>query len=73
LNWWLSMAGIFAARDGEDALAALSRPVTVSRERTASVCAVSIWTGLAHLVAFSIATTAVSLPSLSFASRHHES
>ncbi len=62
LNWWLSMAGIFAARDGEDALAALSAAVTVSRERTASVCAVSIWTGLAHLVAFSIATTAVSLP-----------
>jgi hypothetical protein len=62
LNWWLSMAGIFAVRDGGDALAALSAAVTVSRERTASVFAISIWTGLAHLVAFSIATTAVSLP-----------
>jgi hypothetical protein len=62
LNWWLSMAGIFAVRDGEDALTALSAAVAVSRKRTTSVFAVSIWTGLAHLVAFSIATTAVSLP-----------
>lgn len=62
LNWCLSLAGIFAVRDGEDALAALSAAVTVTRERPASVFAVSTWTGLAHLVAFSIATTAVSLP-----------
>jgi hypothetical protein len=62
LNWWLSMAGIFAVRDGEPALAALSAAVTVTRERTGSILAVSTWTGLAHLVAFSIATTAVSLP-----------
>jgi hypothetical protein len=62
LNWWLSMAGIFAVRDGKEALAALSAAVAVSHERTASVFAVSIWTGLAHLVAFSVATTAVSLP-----------
>jgi len=62
LNWWLSLAGIFAVRDGKDALGALSAAVTAVRERTASVFAVSIWTGLAHLVAFSIAATAVSLP-----------
>jgi len=62
LNWWLSFAGIFAVRNGEDALSALSAAVTFFRERTGSVVAVSTWTGLAHLVAFSIATTAVSLP-----------
>jgi hypothetical protein len=62
LNWWLSLAGIFAVRDGEDALRAVSSAVTLFRERTASVFAVSTWTGLAHLVAFSVATTAVSMP-----------
>jgi hypothetical protein len=62
LNWLLSMAGIFAARDGRDALAALSATVTVCRERTGAVLAISTWTGLAHLVAFSIGMTALSLP-----------
>lgn len=62
LNWWLSLAGIFAVRDGEDALGAVSAAVGFCRERTGSVFAVSIWTGLAHLVLFSAAATAVSLP-----------
>lgn len=62
LNWWLSLAEIFAVRDGEDALVALSAGVVEFRERLGSFLAVSTWTGLAHLVAFSIATTAVSLP-----------
>src|SRR5579863_8920766 len=54
LNWWLSLAGVFAVRDGKDALAALSAGVSAVRERTASFFAVSTWTGLAHLIAFSI-------------------
>jgi hypothetical protein len=62
LNWLLWLACIFAIRDGNDALSALSTAFTFSRERSGPVCAVSIWTGLAHLAAFSIATTAVSLP-----------
>ena len=62
LNWWLSLAGIFAVRDGQDALGAISSAVTLFRERVASVLAVSTWTGLAHVVAFSMATTAASLP-----------
>ena len=62
LNWLLSLAGMFAVRDGEDALGALSAAVTLSRERSGPVAAVSAWTGLAHLTAFSVATTAVSLP-----------
>jgi hypothetical protein len=62
LNWWLSLAGLFAVRDGEDALEALSAAVTFFRERPGPVFAVSTWTGLAHLVAFSMATTAVSVP-----------
>ena len=62
LNWLLSLACIFAVRDGEDVLSALSAAVTFSRERFGAVFAVSSWTGLAHVVAFSAASTAVSLP-----------
>jgi len=62
LNWWLSLAAIFAVRDGEDALGALSTAVSFFRGHIGSVAAVSTWTGLAHLVAISVAMTAVSLP-----------
>jgi hypothetical protein len=62
LNWWLSLAAIFAIRDGQDALGAISAAVTFFREHSGSILAVSLWTGFAHLIAFSIATTAASLP-----------
>ena len=66
LNWLLSLAGVFAVRndndDDEDAVGAISAAVTLCRERTGAVFAVSIWTGLAHLVAFVGATTVASLP-----------
>lgn len=59
LNWLLSLAAMFAARDGEDAVGAISAAVGLCRERTAAVFAVSAWTGIAHLVAFVGATTVV--------------
>jgi hypothetical protein len=62
LNWLLSLACIFAVRDGQDTFGALTVAVTFSRERSGTVFAVGTWTGLAHLVAFSVATTAISLP-----------
>lgn len=62
LNWLLSLACLFAVRDGEDALGALAAAVTFSRERTGAVSAVSTWSGLAHLVAFVGASTLSSLP-----------
>jgi hypothetical protein len=62
LNWVLSLAGLFAVRDGEDAAGAISATVGFCRERTGAVFAVSTWTGLAHLVAFVGATTAISMP-----------
>ena len=62
LNWMLSLAGVFAVRDGADAVGAVSAAVTFCRERTGPVFAVSTWTGLAHLVAFVGATTVVSMP-----------
>jgi hypothetical protein len=62
LNWWLSLAGIFVIRDGDDVLSAISAAVTFSRERSGPVFAVSTWIGLAHVAAFSIAATAISFP-----------
>ena len=62
LNWFLSLAGMFAVRDGEDAAGAIVSAVSLCRERTGRVFAVGIWTGLAHLVVFVAATTAISLP-----------
>lgn len=62
LNWVLSLAAMLAVREDEDAMGAISAAVTMCRKRTGAVFAVSSWTGLAHLVAFGVATTVVSVP-----------
>jgi hypothetical protein len=62
LNWLLSLAGIFAVRDGEDAVGAISAAVTLCRERAGAVSVVSTWTGLAHLVAFVGTAVVLSMP-----------
>ena len=62
LNWILSLAGMFAVRDDEDAVGAIASAVTFCRERTGAVFAVSTWTGMAHLVAFVAAGTVASMP-----------
>jgi hypothetical protein len=61
LNWLLLVACIFAVRDSDDAVSAISAATTFSQEHSGPVFAVSTWTGLAHLAAFSIASTAASL------------
>ena len=62
LNWVLSLATMFAVREGDDAVGAISAAVSFCRERTGPVFAVTIWTGLAHLVALVGATTVISMP-----------
>lgn len=62
LNWILSLAGLFAVRDNEDAVGAISAAVGFCRERTGAVFAVSTWSGLGHLIAFVGATTIASMP-----------
>jgi hypothetical protein len=62
LNWLLSLASIFAIRDGDDAAGAISAAVTFCREHTGGVFAVSAWTSLARLVVFVGATTVGSMP-----------
>jgi len=62
LNWLLSLAGMFAVRDGENAAGAISAAVGFCRERMGAIFAVSAWTGLARLVVFVGATTVGSMP-----------
>ena len=66
LNWLLSLAGMFAVRDGANSLGAIPSAVALVRERTGPVMAVSTWTGLAHLVLFSAASSVGAVP-LAFA------
>jgi len=58
LNWLLSLAALFAVRDGENALDAIVAAVDLLRRRTAAIFAVGTWTGVVHLTAFSVASTA---------------
>ena len=62
LNWLLSLAAVFAVRDGEDVIGAIAAAAALCRERTAAVMAVGTWTGLAHLVVFVGASTIVGFP-----------
>ena len=62
LNWLLSLAGVFAVRDGSDAVESITAAISLCCERTGALFAVSGWTGLAHLVAFVGATMAASVP-----------
>lgn len=61
MNWLLSLAGVFAARNADSAIEAIDSAVTLCRERTGAIFAVSAWTGMAHLVAFIGATTVASM------------
>lgn len=62
LNWFLSLANVFAVRDREDAMAAISAAVSLCREHGGAVFAVSFWTGITHLAAFFVATSVVFMP-----------
>jgi hypothetical protein len=62
LNWLLSLAGMFAVRNAEDAMGAIGCAVDLTRARTGAVFAISTWTGLAHLVALVGAATIASIP-----------
>ena len=61
LNWLLSLAAVYAVKNGENPIEAISAAVSFCRERPGAVAAISSWTGLAHLVAFVGATTVVSI------------
>jgi hypothetical protein len=62
LNWILSLAGIFAVRNGDDVLGAISAAISLVREHLGAVFAVSTWSGLGHLIAISVMSTALWVP-----------
>jgi hypothetical protein len=62
LNWLLSLAAIFAVRDREDAAGGVFAAVAFFRDHPGPVLAVSTWIGLAHLVAWVGASSAISMP-----------
>jgi hypothetical protein len=62
LNWFLSLASIFAERDGLDTFGALAAAERFVRERFAALFAVGTWFGIAHLTLFALATSAVGFP-----------
>lgn len=62
VNWFLSLASVFAVVAGENTFGSLSSAVNLCRDRTGSVFAAGTWFGLAHIVAFFVATSAVAFP-----------
>jgi hypothetical protein len=62
LNWMLSLAALFAVRDGCDAVGAISSAIGFCREHRGAVSAVTTWGELGHLVILSIASTAIAVP-----------
>jgi hypothetical protein len=66
LNWFLSLAAVFVVADGRDTFASIAASVGFCRDHLGFLFAANIWFGLAHLVAFSIASSAVAFP-LAFA------
>jgi hypothetical protein len=62
LNWFISLATVFAVCNGEDALGSLSAAASFSRDRAGPVFAVSAWNSLVHIVAFIGFSIAASLP-----------
>ncbi len=62
VNWFLSLAGLFVVTRNRDTFGAMSSAATFTREHIGAVLASSTWFGLAHLVAFSVATSTVGFP-----------
>jgi hypothetical protein len=62
LNWFLSLAAIFAVAEGRETLGAIAAAVDLCRTRPGSVFAASLWFGLAHVTAFVIASSMLAFP-----------
>jgi len=62
MNWFLSLAAVFVVAEGQDTFGAIASAVALCRKRTGSVLAAGTWFGLAHIVAFVLATSVVAFP-----------
>jgi hypothetical protein len=66
LNWFLSLAAIFVVGRGQGTFGALRAALDLCWMHPLSVTAAAIWFGLAHALAFVVATSAAAVP-LAFA------
>jgi len=62
LNWFLSLAAIFAAGEGRDTFSALASAVDLFRSHSGPMLAVSTWFGLAHAGAFFLFSVMAMIP-----------
>jgi hypothetical protein len=62
LNWFLSLAAIFAAGEGRDTFGALASAVDLFRSRCGQTLAVSTWFGLAHAGVFFLFSMLAMIP-----------
>jgi hypothetical protein len=62
LNWLLSLAAVFAVAEGATAVGAIVAAVDLLRQRPGAIVAASIWFGLAHSVAYVVASSMVAFP-----------
>jgi hypothetical protein len=62
LNWFLSLASIFAIGEGRDTFGALASAVDLFRSHSAPLLAVGTWFGLAHAGAFFLFSALAMVP-----------
>lgn len=62
LNWYLSLAALFAVRDKASASGALVKATDLCRARPGSLAAAATWFGLAHIIVFVVASSAAAVP-----------
>jgi len=62
LNWYLSLAAVFAVREGTPAFPSLIAAIDLCRTRPGSLVAAGTWFGIAHVVLFVVASSAVAFP-----------
>ncbi len=62
LNWYLSLASVFAVREGTPAFTSLIAATDLCRTRPGSLVAAGTWFGIAHVILFVIASSAVAFP-----------
>jgi len=62
LNWFLSLATVFAVRDGAHAISALSSAASFWRDRPGPIFAVTTWNVLAHIAVLIGASSVASVP-----------
>lgn len=62
LNWYLSLAAVFAVRDRTSAFDALAAATDLCRACPGSLAAAATWFGIAHTVVFVVASSAAAFP-----------